>query len=859
MCTKKLVFTKGDETRPKIEDLNDLNQQNESIFSDIYSRAFKLIDEIAKQPDNGNDERIRERNNIIAFIGERGSGKTSCLRSIYQALPKHEKSIMASKQNTIIYNNDLPIIDPSYFDDHSNILEIVIAHMFKTFKKNVNNNSHDLREDKLENKRHLVKCFQAVKDALDSLNRTKKEDKYHNDSIEELSKMAAGSNLHEEMEELVKSYLNYFHEGTRDCKKILVIAIDDLDVQTNHTYKMVEQIRKYLIIDNVIILIGVKLVQLSDLIKKKYSEDFSNKEDGNDKIDDMVARYLMKLLPLSHRLNLPSYNEIPDVKLIIADQSKTTPNDESQSKTESASAIPEGANIQETILGLIYSKTDFMFYNSLEQESLIIPNNLRELLNLVALLYNMSDKPEDKNNNRKVFRQYFIESWCLDRLTSKQHSFIKEMNECDAICINKFIIDYISREYYIYINSNSDPYLDAIINPLNKSYNISIADIYYILGQMSNSLETGIKRFVFAIKTVYSIILHDKFLEMNDPSHTDKHADSLFNILTNKAISYKSSNKINHIFDYEKMLGVNIISLGENSILAGTVSEHEIRKLYNEVKIGLSRYGRISARADSNYSEYIYKLNTLEFFLLSTTYYGKVEKARLYKHSPYNSFPVNEFNNSDGIIAFNFTAIVYNVIRYYNLLRKLVIMKDKLDITTTLEEFFSIIMRVENNSIIYNIFSQLGLITIEDENTDDNTSKKINRIKQLAAPKNKNIITYYGQEYIDSSAILNLEMLEMMEGYLGYIDRGHSEDDSKNLDYIIEFFDKLSSFKYYRYEPNDNKLAYKEIHLNLFNKITKYLKEVKRSNDVYKDSLRLSLSNSDKPLFFQLYNSSRNS
>ena len=52
-----------------------------------------------------------------------------------------------------------------------------------------------------------------------------------------------------------------------------------------------------------------------------------------------------------------------------------------------------------------------MFYNSLEQESLFIPNNLRELLNLVALLYNMSDKPEDKNNNRKVIRQYFIESW----------------------------------------------------------------------------------------------------------------------------------------------------------------------------------------------------------------------------------------------------------------------------------------------------------------------------------------------------------------------------------------------------------------------------------------------------------------
>ena len=31
MCTKKLIFTKGDETRPKIEDLNDLKKQKEKV------------------------------------------------------------------------------------------------------------------------------------------------------------------------------------------------------------------------------------------------------------------------------------------------------------------------------------------------------------------------------------------------------------------------------------------------------------------------------------------------------------------------------------------------------------------------------------------------------------------------------------------------------------------------------------------------------------------------------------------------------------------------------------------------------------------------------------------------------------
>lgn len=82
MCTKKLIFIKGDETRPKIENLNDSETLNESIFADIYTRAFRLIDEIANQPSDNNEPHSRERNNIVAFIGERGSGKTSCLRSL---------------------------------------------------------------------------------------------------------------------------------------------------------------------------------------------------------------------------------------------------------------------------------------------------------------------------------------------------------------------------------------------------------------------------------------------------------------------------------------------------------------------------------------------------------------------------------------------------------------------------------------------------------------------------------------------------------------------------------------------------------------------------------------------------------
>jgi len=72
MCTKKLVYTKGDETRPKIENLNNPEVLNASIFSDIHNRAFDLIYGIATQQIVGHNDQNRERNNIVAFIGERG-------------------------------------------------------------------------------------------------------------------------------------------------------------------------------------------------------------------------------------------------------------------------------------------------------------------------------------------------------------------------------------------------------------------------------------------------------------------------------------------------------------------------------------------------------------------------------------------------------------------------------------------------------------------------------------------------------------------------------------------------------------------------------------------------------------------
>ncbi|MBO5957574.1 MAG: hypothetical protein J6Q39_08470 [Bacteroidales bacterium] len=826
---KKIVFKKGDETRAKFENLRDENILNDSIFSDIYDSAFSLIAEISKQDnsekskqydsekskqyDSEKSEHNRERNNIIAFIGERGSGKTSCLKSVYYSLDKQIGNPLPRriKNIKVSFNNQLPIIDPSYLDERSNIIEIVIAHMFQSFKEAVNDSKYSYEGEKLEKKRELVKKFQEAKDALDCTN-PQKSSYVNNDSIEELSKLASGSNLHNKMEELVKYYLDYFKTDKDDTPQMLVIAIDDLDVQTNHTYQMVEQIRKYLIIDNVLILMGVKLIQLSDLIKKKYLDDFNykmDKSDLTDQIDDMVARYLIKLLPLSHRLNLPSYNEIPGIELdyiINKKAKKDIKNGNDHKKKENDSYASN--NIQETILYLIYNKTGLMFYNTLEQESLIIPHNLRELLNLVALLNNMKDK--DKNTNRNTFRKYFIESWCLDRLSSSQKLFINNMNECEVININKYIIDYIYTKYKTYFDNekllwNIDK---SIVNSNNRSYNVSIADVKYILDCLSKRSDTSIKRFVYAIKTVYSIILYDKFEEMKSDEKLKYHSDLLYKSEANEIISYKSVNKLGHIFDYEIMLGGNMINIipdvktnkselakndqktnnNKELMYAGVIMAEKMSGIFEDWDNKL----KDKEKYDEKEGE-CKDFNIFELFLLSTTYYGLHDKARMYKHCYYDSFPIDKYKGD--YVSFNFTAIQYNIIRYYNLYRKYMYIKNNEEYDSDkknrlmLVKFFDLIYKFKDNSIIYK------LIVSQCEPT---TEKK-----------------YYHSNYIEDSAILNIEVLELLEYYLGRIDELKNNDAIQKINSFIK---KMKDFKYYTYTTNiknDKKtIGYNEKHLS---------------------------------------------
>lgn len=835
--TEKIIYyRKGDESYPRTEDLSK-EDWSEYFFSDIYEKAVGLIQDIvqinllnkrnkdrynyANNVESTNSLNIRfdisvnnviqnsydTRNNIIAFVGERGSGKTSCLQTVYNNIPKIERL----RNLQCKFNNHMPIIDPSYFNEHSNILEIVIAQMFQIFKDALQHpEKYFLHDDNLlEKKRNLVKSFQEVKETLDCID-TPIKSSDTNDSVEALSRMAASNNLKQQMEKLIDGYLSYFNGQS---ESVLVIAIDDLDVQTKHTYTMLEQISKYLIVDRVVILIGVKLKQLSDLVKQNYYTDFQQlmlkNNVTNNQIDDMASRYLLKLIPISHRLMLPSMYDVSTIKLDINDDA-------------------DADYLSQTILKLIYERTRITFYNSLEQESLIIPHNFREILNLLSFILklpviNQDDKEELRRDaiirNRNSFKYYFINSWCLDKLSSEQYLFIKELIDCDIIQVNKFIVHRMNEWYKEFFERST--IIDCeIFNGHNRSYNISIADVQSVLDTLSTKNDMQTIRLIFAIKTIYSMLLYEKFHEMNHPSILKRSCQELVNRSKHTIKrNWRSNNKLNYLSDYEILLGGNILNifmckengniLYDKRLYIGAINGKALIKIYDEIWMKYSSHIHSKDKINISESDQI-KFNVFEFFLLSILVENPLPNYRTFKHCYYDTFPINEL--SEQTVIFSIPAILYNAIHFYKLYQIFFNMRpyysyigneygDENEIES-INKFFSLVDYFCDKSIIYKL---LHICINENQMLSDSTIFK--------------------NQFLEDYFLINIEEIDVMENYLGHINKYREVNDKK-----VEYIQQMKEYEEEYKVAKNEKQTFKNEERYLVYKISEYSKMFEKND-----------------------------
>lgn len=639
MESKTTIFYVGEETKPVVENLKRLK---ESIFSYHIDKSIHLIDEhLSVDPKEANDAQDYV-NNIIAFVGERGAGKTSCMCSVI--------SILQELQNKKAYNTSfdnlktlpqkrihaLKLIDPSFFDAVHNILEIIIGEMYNRTSRDL---STSITVDKENEARKLLKSFQAIK--RDMLYVDKNTRFERDEELEELSLLAAGVDLRTGIQKLIADYLSYFNSD------VLLISIDDIDLNVKLAYEMVEQIRKYLILPNVMILMAVKIDQLSMVIQENLSKQFDQalKHDtriltGND-ISEMAERYINKLIPIESRIYIPSPDVFFGNSLVIKDRENV---------------VFEADTVRDAIPSLIFTKCRYLFYNTRGTTSPIVPRNLRDLRLLLQMLIKMKDYSEVKPinmtealGNKQQFKRYFFSTW-LDSLEVDVRSVaIKLINETEPTLFNKKVIDLIRNMYAdatskelkshkMYFDIDSAMAKDAneikvednfrnILEPKNLAYNISIGDVFYVLDRLLR-METSasVHRLIFFIKALYSIKLYEWYDEMTDMNETTKKP------LPTEKKPYTGDFLVN-INDYMKLVGGNFFCLDGETVLPpkriNSFVEREIRLINGKTFFELLKQVlHICRNSPTHENEMIQlaeedltKMHVVEFFMLTISRY----------------------------------------------------------------------------------------------------------------------------------------------------------------------------------------------------------------------------------------------
>ncbi|MBO4829707.1 MAG: hypothetical protein J5534_09820 [Fibrobacter sp.] len=578
----------GEESRLVIEGFDSDKEASKSsyensIFKDSYNKAFSVILDIAqnvigKKKKGENDPSLFFRqtadsvkNNVVAFLGDRGTGKTSCMLSVANMLRKIDDCPSCAESATKIKDickeggfEILETIDPSYFDNKTNILEIVLGRLFTKFNDRVNkgNLSDDPNYD--SKKENLFEQFQRVKESLAQMK--SKDCICEDDNVEGLLKLTASVNMRNDIQMLVTQYLEFVSES------FLVVPIDDLDMHTEHAYEMAEQIRKYLKQSNVIVLMALKLEQLEQAIElrnRNHYDKMIGKSISESEISDMSLKYVIKLIPESNRIYMPDAKKWIDCVVNVYVESPDGTVEHDGKKWKQKNEKKEKQTVKYYVTSMIFKKTRYLFYHFQGFVSLIVPSNLRELRLLIELLNGMDDFNEKRRAiNQSLFKQYLLSTRCLDNISSDGKKFLKELFRIDnPAYINRFVIEGLDHIYHdeFLKNTQLSKELENIRDDRNFSYNISIGDALFFVNALKKiHLNKSDQLLFFMIETFYSIRLYECYDMMTDKIHSLKKKSD--DVDSNLSPVIKKRSLFDSYSAYEIMIGGCFYHLHNNRI-----------------------------------------------------------------------------------------------------------------------------------------------------------------------------------------------------------------------------------------------------------------------------------------------------
>ena len=425
---KRIEVRHGDEYCTKISEIYDEN----AFFYEIYGKAAQGMQDIVRatgtfhhgsgsedegrsRPDGDNRSRAsgamkrgdlaRYPNNFIAFCAGRGQGKTSAMISFSKALQnlgegKKQKDFWKEGFDKNVFYV-LDPIDPTMMSREDSILRIVISRMFECYDREEQRrrNRHNFS---MENEPELLKEFRQCYRSLDVLQKGRDlQDCY--DDLEYLAELGDSSHMKETFQRLVSRFLDMLFQGQNGkSHQFLVIQIDDADLNASNAYRIVEELRKYCVVPNVIILMATDLEQLELTVEKHFIEELEmlckyKKGDRTvlEHCHKMMERYLDKLIPGARQIHLPLIDHFikeheNELELCYYDERGRS----------------HSGDYQDVLMQMIYKKTGLVLMKPSDYLHNLLPKSMRELTHMLAFLSDLEDIPFEDGAVSKL-----IQAW----------------------------------------------------------------------------------------------------------------------------------------------------------------------------------------------------------------------------------------------------------------------------------------------------------------------------------------------------------------------------------------------------------------------------------------------------------------
>lgn len=437
---KNIILEYADEETNEIhyERIHDFEK---SLYRNVYYIAFKQVENIIRfnalsqkkdyekqGADSANMERIRKQvNNLICFVGGRGTGKTSAMLSFMEALKDY---YYEKKENIFYLINDgeskhsnfsflcLDHIDASLLENGEDLFEVILTMMYKKLVS-LERAQYLKKENFDYRKQRILEQLEGLVAGIRNL-KARKNEKLGFDEFSSylgtIKSMSGSLALKEDFEKLVREYLEiiqfkkegvyYSDGGSSVASSYLVITIDDIDLNLEYGYEMLEQIHRYMMIRNVIVLLFMDDIQMHKVCERHFWDLYKNNLnkkralEWEEHILYISRQYMKKVIPIYRRIYMPRIEELKETLGIVQKDLKLNKTLEEQLK--------EAKNIKKFLLYGFAKKTFICFDICGAKQHFYEPKTIRGIVALCHLLESLYElnKPGEGTDSEEIISKF---------------------------------------------------------------------------------------------------------------------------------------------------------------------------------------------------------------------------------------------------------------------------------------------------------------------------------------------------------------------------------------------------------------------------------------------------------------------